>query len=249
CGFGFLVVLSVGLAIYAVTEFGSIKTSVGKMNALSENATRALEIDESFEKMRRAILRYAYDHDEPSLKEFDEVAGKAIATLQAAEKATLSEELRKMYLGLQSDVPALQAKGKQLADTVKRAEAEKAKLHKSDDDLTASTHKLVETVQAGDNQKLALMAAKVDAQLLSVGAANWRAQATSDPKGIAVLKEAVSQASMDILILEKSDGTASMREMLAPLKAALAQYATEAESVTENLIKIGDLYRNQKTPW
>ena len=69
-GFGFLVLIALALAVYAITEFNGIKTSVAKMNALAENTDPcALQIETDLEMMRRSILRYAFDHDEASAKE------------------------------------------------------------------------------------------------------------------------------------------------------------------------------------
>src|SRR5215831_17067159 len=106
--FGMLVILILGLVGYGVTKFNAIETNVGRMNALAENVSRALEIEGYLEKMRRSSLRYAYDFDEPSLKENGEVAASALATLDAAAKATLSEERRKTYLAVQGAIRSAQ---------------------------------------------------------------------------------------------------------------------------------------------
>ena len=128
-GFGFLVLIAVALAVYAITEFNGIKTNVVKMNALADNTTRALEIEDDLERMRRSVLRYAYDHDEAAAKENGEIASRAIATLREAAEATLSEERRKLYNGLQSDVAAKQNVTQSLFDAVKQMEAEQEKLY------------------------------------------------------------------------------------------------------------------------
>jgi hypothetical protein len=55
-GFAFLVLIAVALSVYAITEFNGIKTNVVKMNALADNTTRIMEIEDDFEKMRRSVL-------------------------------------------------------------------------------------------------------------------------------------------------------------------------------------------------
>lgn len=141
-GFGFLVLIALALAVYAITEFNGIKTNVVKMNALADNTTRALEIEDYLERMRRSILRYAYDHDEAAAKENSQTAGKAIATLGDAAKATLSEERRKLY-SVQSDITDTQKVTQSLLDAVKQMEAEQGKLYTVGDDLTATTNEIV----------------------------------------------------------------------------------------------------------
>ena len=56
-GFGVLVVFGLALALFAVFQFTAVKDAVGKLSALSENNTRALEIGREFEVMRRGSLR------------------------------------------------------------------------------------------------------------------------------------------------------------------------------------------------
>jgi hypothetical protein len=67
------------------------------LGTITENNTRAIEIEVMVEKLRRATLRYVYDFDEPSYKEGNERAAKAIELLQVAAKTTTSEERRKLY--------------------------------------------------------------------------------------------------------------------------------------------------------
>jgi hypothetical protein len=61
------------------------------MNALADNTTRALEIEDYLERTRRSILRYAYDHDEAAAKENSETECRAIANISYAAKPTLSK--------------------------------------------------------------------------------------------------------------------------------------------------------------
>src|SRR5262249_15495203 len=96
-GFGVLVVLGLGLALFAVWQLTAVEGAIGKLGALSNNNTRALEISREFETMRRGSLRYKFDGEEAALKLGTEAAAKATELLQAAAKATLSEERRKTY--------------------------------------------------------------------------------------------------------------------------------------------------------
>ena len=67
-GFGVLVILALGLVLYGVHVFGDIGGSVTRMNGIAENTTRTLLVEDYLERLRRAVLRYAYDNDEPSRK-------------------------------------------------------------------------------------------------------------------------------------------------------------------------------------
>ena len=241
-GFGLLVVLILGLVAYAITKFGAIETNVGKMNALAENSSRALEIETYLEKMRRSSLRYAYDFDEPSLKENGEVAASAIATLDAAAKATLSEERRRTYLALQDAIRATQKDVQELADTAKVMHAEQNKLVTTGDDLTRQANALIGKIRTSNNQSLTIAAEHLNGDLLAVRVANWRTQATHDLKGLTTLKEAVSKATESIASLERAEIAPDVRALVGPVKTVLADYAQTTESVVTHAAKVGDVY-------
>ena len=247
-GFGFLVLIALALAVYAITEFNGIKTNVVKMNALADNTTRALEIEDYLERMRRSILRYAYDHDEAAAKENSEIAGKAIATLGDAAKATLSEERRKLYTGLQSDITDTQKVTQSLLDAVKQMEAEQGKLYTVGDDLTATTNEIVKKAQAGSDDAVINLTEKLSAQLLAVRVANWRTQATLEPKGLAILASEVGKATETLAALEAASGAQTLRARIGQLKLVLADYAAMAEAYIKHQQQVRDLQVNKIAP-
>ena len=247
-GFGFLVLIALALAVYAITEFNGIKTNVVKMNALADNTTRALEIEDYLERMRRSILRYAYDHDEAAAKENSETAGRAIATLGDAAKATLSEERRKLYTGLQSDIADTQKVTQSLLDAVKQMEAEQGKLYTVGDDLTATTNEIVKKAQAGSDEAVINLTEKLYAQLLAVRVANWRTQATLDPKGLAILASEVGKATETLAALEAAGGAQTLRARIGQLKLVLADYAATAEAYIKHQQQVRDLQVNKIAP-
>ncbi len=247
-GFGVLVALCVALSAFAIMEFNSIGDNVGKMSALSDNAIRALEVDEFFEKMRRSGLRYAYDHDEPSLKENGEVAASAIETLKEAAKATLSEERRKIYNGLQDEIATEQKSTAALADAVHRSVSGKATLTPAGDKLTANTEKLVELVKAGGDQSAIFLATKIESDLLKLRVANWRSQAVLDPKGQALVKDTADKALAAIASLEKADSAQNVRAAIGELKTSVTEYAAVATATIAALISTKDIYANDLSP-
>jgi methyl-accepting chemotaxis protein len=247
-GFGTLVVIALVLVLYAVYEFRGIGGNVFNMNALADNTTRALQVEDYLERMRRSSLRYAYDHDEPSAKENGEVAKTAIATLQDAAKATLSEERRKLYNGMQADIPALQKTTQSLFDDVKKMQQEQAKLYKVGDDLTTTTNAIVQKVQQGSDQALIQLVDKLNADLLTVRVANWRTQATMDPKGLGGLADSVAKASATIAALEGNAAGQAMKAQLEALKAVVTDYAATAQAYITHQQEVADTYVNKIAP-
>ncbi len=76
-GFGALLLFCVGLAGFAVWQLGEIRTQVASLTIQSSNAIRAGDIATELQAIRRAILRYAFDHDEASFAEAEKRLAKA----------------------------------------------------------------------------------------------------------------------------------------------------------------------------
>jgi methyl-accepting chemotaxis protein len=244
-GFGVLVLIAVALAVYAITEFNGIKTNVVKMNALAENTDRVLQIEHDLETVRRSILRYTFDHDEASAKENGEVAARVVATLREAAGATLSEERRKMYNGLQSSVADTQSVAQSQLAVVKQMETEQERLYNVGNELTDTTNAIISRVRTGSDEEVIRLADKLYAQLLSVRVANWRTQATLDPKGLAILASEVGKATETIAALEAAGGAQSMRARVGQLKVSLNDYAATAESYIKHQQQVHHLYINK----
>jgi methyl-accepting chemotaxis protein len=247
-GFGFLVLIALALAVYAITEFNGIKTNVAKMNALAENTDRVLQIEHDLESVRRSALRFTYDHDEAAAKENGEFASRVVATLREAAQATLSEERRRLYNGLQSDVATNQTLTQSLFDTVKKMEAEQQKLHDSGNELTDTTTTIVAKARSGGDEEVIGLGDKLYAQLLAVRVANWRTQATLDPKGLAILASEVGKAAEIIAALEAAGGAQSLRARVGQLKVLLNEYASTAESFIKHQQQVHELYVDKIAP-
>ena len=82
-GFGALLLFCIGLAGFAVMQLGELRTQVAAMTLQSENTIRVGEIATNLQAIRRAILRYAFDHDEKSYTESETRLKKAGDLLDA----------------------------------------------------------------------------------------------------------------------------------------------------------------------
>jgi methyl-accepting chemotaxis protein len=242
-GFGVLVVFVLALAGFAVWKMSTIQGQVGKMTALSANAIRASDIAVNLQAIRRAILRYNFDADEASFKEAAEREAKTVVLLQEAAKATLSEERRKTYNGLEANIGQLRAKREALGDAVKKMNAGRATLFTVGDQLAAEVAKLVEAARSGADRAILQGAADLETEVLLVRIANWRFLATRDPKGTATFKTNVGKAQQQIAALEKADLPQGVRALVGAVKAALAGYAAAFETASTNLLLGDELYR------
>jgi methyl-accepting chemotaxis protein len=246
-GFGILVVMTLGLVIYGVQEFDAVDFSVTRMNGISENTTRTLQIEDYLEKLRRTVLSYSQDHDDPSLKQNGEVATLALSTLQAAEQATPSEERKKMYQDVEAGLASSQQSMQLLVATVKLMKEEKAKLSSVGESLTTTTSALVDKAQASSDQSVVSLAAKLDSQLLFLRICSFRAQAALDATTLKNLADAAAKASATLAALEKA-GSQDIQDQAQPLQSALESFATTTPIYVNHLRQGRDLYVEKIAP-
>ena len=247
CGFGVLVILALGLVVYAVQTFGIAGYSVTRLGGIAENATRTLQAEEYLERLRRTVLRYAYDHDEPSRQENGDVAAKLLATLQAAEQATPTEERKRMYREIQAGVTKTQQLTAALFDAVQQSGADQAKLSKAGGELSARTNALLGKAQAGSDPEISALVMKLDSQLSMVRVLSMRGQVLLDIDSKPALADAVSKAQATIGDLEKS-GSEDIRAGVAPIKPALAEFHSTVDGLLDRVHQIHDLFAKQIAP-
>jgi len=241
-GFAALVLLGLGLATLAVWELSGIQGQVAKMMGFSESTARVLEISVDLQAIRRGTLRYLYDGEEASFNEAAERETHAIELLRAGAKTTLSEERRKTYNTLESEVAKLRATREALGANIKKMDEGKKTLFAVGDQLTADTGKLIEAGRASGDAAAAAIAS-LEPLVLLVRVSNWRFLATHEPKGAANFKNNVEKARQGIAALEKADPPANVRKLADALKATLGSYAAAFETTSDNLVKADELYR------
>ncbi|MEA2945880.1 MAG: hypothetical protein QOI40_1210, partial [Alphaproteobacteria bacterium] len=244
-GFGVLIVFVLALAGFAVWKMSAIQVEVARLSNLSGNVLRATEIAVNLQAIRRAILRYNFDADEPSYKEAAEREAKTIELLQAAAKSALSEGRRKIYNGLEANVVQLRGKREALGEAVRKMTAGRTALFSIGDQLAAVVTKLVEASRGGTTERPILQGtADLETEVLLVRIANWRFLATRDAKGIATFNANIGKVQQRIASLEKADLPPAVRALIGPLKADLAAYAAAFEAASTNLLAGDELYRN-----
>ncbi|HEX3505976.1 MAG TPA: HAMP domain-containing protein, partial [Xanthobacteraceae bacterium] len=246
-GFGILVILTLGVIVYGVQQFNSVSVSVTRMNGISENSTRTLLIAGYLEKLRRSVLRYAYDHDEPSRKENGEVAALARTALQEAEQATPSEERKKMYREVQDQLAVIQQISQKLFDGVGQIDGTQAKLSKAGAALASAASALIEKVQAGSDEALVRLALKLDSQLNMMRVVSLRAQVLMNVDSMPALADSVAKIMATISAI---DGSAPDDIVLLadPLKGAVKDFQTGVQGVVAAQHEAHDLYANQIAP-
>jgi methyl-accepting chemotaxis protein len=244
-GFGVLLLFCAGLAGFAIWQLGAIRTQVAELTVQSTNTIRVGQIATELQAIRRAILRYAFDHDEKSFAEAETRLKKSGDLLEEAIKTTVFEERRTVYKGIATDIEDLKAKRIALGDAVNQMVAGRALLFSDGDKMAADVQKFVEAAQKTD---FAHDASSLESKVLLVRVANWRALATRDPKGLVTFKTNTEKAQQEIAQLEKADLSPNLAALLTSVKAGVTKYAEAFDKTAPNLLLGDDLYYKAVTP-
>jgi methyl-accepting chemotaxis protein len=244
-GFGALLLFCVGLAGFAVWQLGEIRIQVAALTQQSSNTIRVGDIAIELQAVRRAILRFAFDHDEKSYAEAETRLKKSTDQLDAAIKSTVSDERRAAYMEVQKDVEELKAKRVALGDAVNKMVAGRALLFSDGDKMAVDVGKFVE---AAAKTEFAHDAATLESKVLLVRVANWRMLATRDPQGIATFKTNTEKAEAQIALLERADLPPNLAALLANVKTGVGKYAEAFDKTGPNLVLGDEIYYKAITP-
>jgi methyl-accepting chemotaxis protein len=244
-GFGLLVLFCAALAGFAIWQLWQIHDQVGSMTIQSKNTVRVVQISAELQAIRRAILRYNFDHDEASYAEAEKRLADTSEFLELAIKETRSEERRATYKEVQKDVAELKLKRVALGDAVKQLVAGRDLLFTDGDQMAADVQKFVD---AADKTEFSHLANALEFKVLLVRVANWRLLATRDPKGVAAFKTNAGKAEQQIAELEKSSLPHDLAGLLMPVKAGVAKYSQAFEKASTNLLLGDELYYKAVTP-
>jgi len=245
-GFGMLLLFCMALAGFAVSQLRGIQHQVGVMDLQSRNNIRVVEIGSELHANRRALLRYAFDHDEASFAESEKRLTNISALLEEAIQQTVSEERRAAYREILKDAAQLKAQRLALGDAVKQTVAGRDVLFTDGDKMAADVKTFVD---AAGKTEFAREAAALESKVLLVRIANWRFLATKDPKGVATFKTNAGNALQQVAGLEKLEGMpANLAAMLAAVKTGIGKYADAFEKTSSGLLLGDELYYKAITP-
>jgi methyl-accepting chemotaxis protein len=244
-GFGALLLFCAALAGFAVWQLSGIHDQVGSMTVQSKNAIRVGQISSELQAIRRAILRYNFDHDEASYAEAEKRLTDTSEFLDLAIKETRSEERRAIYKEVQKDVAELKLKRLALGDAVKQLVAGRDLLFTDGDKMAADVQKFVDAAQKTEFSHLANV---LESKVLLVRVANWRLLATRDPKGVATFKTNAGKAEQQISELEKGSLPQDLAALLMPVKAGVAKYSQAFDKASTSLLLGDELYYKDVTP-
>jgi HSP90 family molecular chaperone len=225
-GFGLFVALGLGLTAFGALQMDSTKTSVSRLDRLSNITVNVLETSRQFEIMRRTALRYKFDESEDALTKGNAAAEAASNLLQQSAAETRFDDRRRTYNGLKTEVAEFQTKRDQLVEITKRVSEARAKLFSGGDELTAAADRLVAAEGASGDPSIAHQVEVTYAAVLKLRISNWRFQAVRDAKGPAAFKTNADAVTSGLTALEAAALSEDGRISLSPVKKALSVYVS-----------------------
>jgi methyl-accepting chemotaxis protein len=244
-GFGALIAVSLCLAGLGVWQLSGIGGETLKMNALSANFGRVLEVTRRLEAMRRSETRMQIDNT--GIDDAKDNQAQVGALLSAAGQATLSEERRQAYAGVQS---LLNTHGQSLdhfTQLMKTATDQRAALFTGGDALTAATNKLVSAARETHDGAVAAAAADANSAILLVRVVNWRFMATLDKAGLATFKINHDKAEAALAALGQT-ANPEVIALVPPVRTALGAYETSFNAFAAARLEASDLYDGTMRP-
>jgi methyl-accepting chemotaxis protein len=244
-GFGALLVFCTALAGFAVWQLLSIRDQIETMTVQSRNAVRADVIGTELQAIRRAILRYNFDQDEPSFTEAGERLSRVADLIEEAGKAATSEERRATYRELGNQVAELKRKRVSLGERVQQFVAGRKLLLVQDDAVTADVRRFVEA--AVDTPYLQ-RANDLETKVRLVQVANWRMLASRDAESIATFRVNVTKAWQAIVGLVVAEPPPDLTKLYSAVRDSLAEYSTAFEKTGPNLLRADRMYYDDVIP-
>jgi methyl-accepting chemotaxis protein len=168
--------------------------------------------------------------------------------LNASAKATTSNDRGKIYDRLRAGIESFEKKRVGLAEVAERIDVARGELFVLGDELTENTDKLIDGAHADTKFSSLADSTNIDAAVLLVRLANWRFQATRDPKGPARLEESIERANSVIEILEKAAPTDDIRSYILAVKTSIAAYRRAFADYSASLIKSDNLFFSEMVP-
>ncbi|MGY8665500.1 methyl-accepting chemotaxis protein [Bradyrhizobium sp. UFLA05-109] len=247
-GFAALVAVGLIMAAVAVWNLWAVQDQVAKASALSDSTARVLEISSHLQAIQRANLRYIHDGNEPSLREAGDREAAATELLQVGAKATLSEERRKLYNDLISDIAKMRSLRDDLGDAVNEMRTGRATLLPGGDDLAAKAAKLVIAARISHDAEVAAAVADLESKIVLVRIANWRFLALRDSKGASAFRTSVENTQQKLAALESATLPEAVQSAIAPVKASLTINKNAFETTSAAMLKADDIYNNNLAP-
>ena len=216
-GFAVIVFLGVALAAFGVFQLTHVAAQVQNMDGVADNVSRVLGASETLEAIRRVETSLRRDSTAAALGELKVRLAQTTDLIADAADASDPGPLREALQGVKTALQAHATVVDQLAKLSAAKTIYRDQLFTGGDTLTTATGTLMEAAARGGASEI--IAARVNAAMLTVRVANWRYLATSDAKGMATFQNKVTAARTDMAAFERAVPAAGVTAIASPLAA------------------------------
>jgi methyl-accepting chemotaxis protein len=243
-GFMATVAIGLGLAGLSLFDLSAVSTKVQAMRRLSDNVARVFEATVEIEAVRRLEVRYRLLPEEATATELKSHVAHATDLLSDAAVGTSSPEPMRLFNDVRDALRVHLDAFDQFAKIVTSDVESRKNLYRADTELTPASHALIEHAS---RPGLDMLAAQINAAILSIRGANWRFLANSDRGGIELFKSKIAPTNA---LMDQFDqvATPAERHLLDPIRATLVTYASAFIAVAEARIASVELYDTKLAP-
>ncbi len=247
-GFAAVIAVAAVSATVGYVQLSAVDGDIAKSLSVSGNTARNLRVQYAAERMRSDALGYQFTQYEARVKDFVAQQGVAIGLLDAAGKATVSEERRALYSAAAATIADARKAFDRMTELGRKIAYERTVLFSGGDALTEATDKLSDAARGLDNPVLRLKVADVERAMLVVRVVSWRFLATRDPQGPATFNTSLTAAEAALADLEKDEAVASLGAAIAPVKTSLQDYAASFSKISAAMLEAGDHFERVMQP-
>jgi methyl-accepting chemotaxis protein len=236
-GFGSVILLGAGVAIYAVLQLTAVRTQVDRMQSLAANVQRVLEASQFLQAQRRAEFEYGIDADDTALQESRTAQGAALALLRDTAQDAASDDQRRALSAMSQAILDHQRTVMSFVALSDQVKAENEKALADSANVMYLMGQISDLAQATPNIALQNQAGDVEQSLLLVRVSQWRNSSETKPQGLMNFKRAAFTAQAAMNGLEKL-ADSDMKPLLPQLRSAFSTYIqTFNQSFADRLAK------------
>src|SRR6185312_5842389 len=245
-GFGALIVLGTAVAGIGVWQMLTLDHQVRQLVQVSENASRNQQTSRLIETLRRMGADYKTTSGSDAVAEFSS-RGQLAANL-LDKSAASDEDLSDLYHNASKILGAASGNFDQLVKLTQAGQASQKQLFAAIDALSAASDHLLHEADQDANQDIGRRAQLVATSVLSLRASAWRFLATRDATAVPPVKLDAATAGMMLSALQKAPGADKFADGAKPVGAALKDFQTSFDSLSQAMIAADKLYDGVMRP-
>jgi len=245
-GFGALIVLGTAVAGIGVWQMLTLDHQVRQLVQVSENASRNQQTSRLIETLRRIGADYKTTSGSDAAAEFSS-RGQLAANL-LDKSAASDEDLSDLYHNASKILGAASGNFDQLVKLTQAGQASQKQLFAAIDALSAASDHLLHEADQDANQDIGRRAQLVATSVLSLRASAWRFLATRDATAVPPVKLDAATAGMMLSALQKAPGADKFADSAKPVGAALKDFQTSFDSLSQAMIAADKLYDGVMRP-